>query len=110
MPVTGKVSRIWNAVMALFVFFVFAVGTQSAFHHLFPIGDPDTVYVDPLHRVVRPKAYIKAHCPNSVHSVDHLVGSGGRHSLFLQVWSVDPFPGHVNRAFFDPSTGVVTCP
>jgi hypothetical protein len=40
----------------------------------------------------------------------HPVGDGGRHAIFLQVWSVDPLPGHVDRAFFDPSTGTVTCP
>jgi hypothetical protein len=110
MPVTGKLSRAWNVVMAFFVMFVIVLGTNFVFRHLFPVGDPDTVYVDPLHHVVDPKAYIKAQCPDSVRSVDHLVGDGGRHAIFLQVWSVEPLPGHVNRAFFDPSTGAVTCP
>ena len=109
-PVTGKFSRIWNAAMALCVTFVIVIGVQFAFRHLFPLGDPSDVYVDRLHRVVNPKTYIEAHCTESVRSVDHLISAGTRHALFVQVWSVDPRPGHVDRAYFDASTGTVTCP
>ncbi|GAB3279035.1 hypothetical protein GCM10027589_05400 [Actinocorallia lasiicapitis] len=104
-----KRSAVWLKVLIV-ILFPLALHTvqKVAFDHL--AGDPNAVYVEDLDRDVDPRAAILKACPLTVIRVKHLEDTDVDPDLRYQSWSVDPAPGHVDRAWFDTKTGGAICP